>query len=426
MPGLPESAQSAQSISCPSCAEPLEEGDKFCGVCGADVTAPLPAAGADLPGTGPSGNGSAAADTGNGEFTDPFALAPPRSPAAAPGQTAPGRPPASADAPAPPQPAAEVTDPREELLAGPAPQGRTCVACGVGGVDADGYCEHCGHAQPRLRDHQERELEGVAAVSDRGLRHHRNEDAFAVAATSLPDGTPAVIAVVCDGVSSAYRPDDASAAAAAVGSEKLLDALEHGSPPEQAMHDALLAAAHAVAVLAEEDDVRQGPHHNAPACTCVSAVAAGPVFTVGWIGDSRAYWVPDDRSTPSARLTEDDSWAARMVSAGLMSEAEAYADERAHAITGWLGADAVDIDPHTASFQPEGTGVVVVCTDGLWNYAESAAELAAVVPADARTRPLHCAQTLVGVALDGGGHDNVTVAVLPFPATVGRAGSEPA
>jgi serine/threonine protein phosphatase PrpC len=182
-----------------------------------------------------------------------------------------------------------------------------------------------------------------------------------------------------------------------------------------------------VAVLAEEDDSgRQGTHHNAPACTCVSAVTAGPVFTVGWIGDSRAYWVPDDRSTPSARLTEDDSWAARMVSAGLMTEAEAYADERAHAITGWLGADAVEIDPHTASFQPEGTGVVVVCTDGLWNYAESAAELAAVVPADARTRPLHCAQTLVGVALDGGGHDNVTVAVLPFPATVGRAGSEPA
>ncbi|WP_443048131.1 PP2C family serine/threonine-protein phosphatase [Streptomyces sp. H39-S7] len=421
---MPESAQSAQSISCPSCAEPLEEGDKFCGVCGTDVTVPFPAAGAGLPGTGPSGNGSAA--PGNGEYTDPFALAPPRSPAAVPAQTAPGRAAAGEGAPAAPQPAAEVTDPREELLAGPPPQGRTCVACGVGGVDADGYCEHCGHAQPRLRDHQERELEGVAAVSDRGLRHHRNEDAFAVAATSLPDGTPAIIAVVCDGVSSAYRPDDASAAAAAVGSEKLLDALEHGIAPEQAMHEALLAAAHAVAVLADEDDGRQGPHHNAPACTCVSAVAAGPVFTVGWIGDSRAYWVPDDRNTPSARLTEDDSWAARMVSAGLMSEAEAYADERAHAITGWLGADAVEIDPHTASFQPEGTGVVVVCTDGLWNYAESAAELAAVVPADARARPLHCAQTLGGVALDGGGHDNVTVAVLPFPATVGRAGSEPA
>ena len=69
-----------------------------------------------------------------------------------------------------------------------------------------------------------------------------------------------------------------------------------------------------------------------------------------------------------------------------MSEAEAYADERAHAITGWLGADAYELEPHTASFKPDRPGVVVVCTDGLWNYAESAEEMAAVVPAGRRAR----------------------------------------
>ncbi|MCZ9339475.1 serine/threonine-protein phosphatase, partial [Streptomyces sp. TRM76130] len=69
---------------------------------------------------------------------------------------------------------------------------------------------------------------------------------------------------------------------------------------------------------------------------------------------------------PAARLTEDDSWAAQMVAAGLMTEAEAYADERAHAITGWLGADAYELEPHTASYKPDRPGVVVVCTDGLW------------------------------------------------------------
>ncbi|MGK5451531.1 PP2C family protein-serine/threonine phosphatase, partial [Streptomyces radiopugnans] len=108
--------------------------------------------------------------------------------------------------------------------------------------------------------------------------------------------------------------------------------------------------------------------------------------------------------TAPARLTEDDSWAAQMVAAGLMEEAEAYADARAHAITGWLGADAYEIDPHTASFAPDRPGVVVVCTDGLWNYAESAEEMAAAVPADARTHPMRSARHLVGHALDGGGH----------------------
>ena len=126
---------------------------------------------------------------------------------------------------------------------------------------------------------------------------------------------------------------------------------------------------------------------------------------------------------PGEQLTEDDSWAAQMVAAGLMSEAEAYADERAHAITGWLGADAYELEPHTASFKPDRPGVVVVCTDGLWNYAEAAEEMARAVPLDAARRPLHSAQVLVGHALDGGGHDNVTVAILPFPAPPQGAGS---
>ncbi|GAA2338134.1 hypothetical protein GCM10010246_23370 [Streptomyces cuspidosporus] len=307
--------------------------------------------------------------------------------------------------------------------------GRRCAVCQEGTIDHDGYCDSCGHAQPRDRDHMERELAGVAAASDRGLRHHRNEDAFAVSAAALPDGSPAVLAVVCDGVSSATRPDDASAAAAHAAGRSLLASLPRGTHPQQAMNEAIVAASEAVNSLAAETG-GAGPHddphqrqQNAPACTIVSAVVTPGILTVGWIGDSRAYWVPDDRSAPPARLTEDDSWAAQMVAAGLMSEAEAYADERAHAITGWLGADAYELDPHTASFKPDRPGVVVVCTDGLWNYAESAQEMARAVPPDARTRPMHSARALVGHALEGGGHDNVTVAVLPFPAEPGRAGS---
>ncbi|MET9854012.1 protein phosphatase 2C domain-containing protein [Streptomyces sp. NPDC006450] len=308
---------------------------------------------------------------------------------------------------------------------GPAPQGeaggKTCVACRAGRVDTDGYCEHCGHAQPRERDHLEEELGSVAAVSDRGLRHHRNEDSFAVAATALPDGSAATVAIVCDGVSSASRPDEASAAAAGAANEALLDALPRGAHPQEAMHEAILAAAAAVNALAPEVPGAQ----NAPACTLVGAVVSRGLLTIGWVGDSRAYWVPDDRAALPRRLTEDDSWAAQMVAAGLMGEAEAYADVRAHAITGWLGADAYDLEPHTATFKPDHDGVVVVCTDGLWNYAESARDMAQVLPHDAAVRPLHSAQVLVGHALDGGGHDNVTVAVVPFAATPPTAPTGP-
>ncbi|MGW4021699.1 protein phosphatase 2C domain-containing protein [Streptomyces sp. NPDC005009] len=320
----------------------------------------------------------------------------------------------------------QAPDPRVAAEQGAADGGAAvCVACRAGRVDDDGYCENCGHAQPRERDHMEQESGPIGAVSDRGLRHHRNEDAFAVSTTALPDGSPASVAIVCDGVSSATRPDEASLAASRAANESLLAALPRGTHPQQAMHDAIVAASEAVNALADEPAAARehAPHQNAPACTIVGAVVTAGLLVVGWVGDSRVYWIPVDRSTPAARLTEDDSWAAQMVAAGLMGEAEAYADQRAHAITGWLGADAYELEPHTASFKPDRPGVVVVCTDGLWNYAESADEMAEAVPADAAVRPLHAARVLVGHALDGGGHDNVTVALVPFPAVPQGAGS---
>lgn len=467
-------SQMPQLSACPSCEEPLESGDRFCGACGYDLSAvparpqdnptitmngsvpaqgapagahpeppPAPPAGAAWPAPGPDGAGAPDAahlpadlpgtDSG-GSALPPQTPPPPSAPPAAGVRF--DRPP-QPDGPAA-SPEIYQTQPDEYLLQAPDPRvsaepaaqaagtgGKVCVACRAGRVDDDGYCENCGHAQPRERDHMEQESGPVAAVSDRGLRHHRNEDAFAIGTTALPDGSPASVAIVCDGVSSATRPDDASAAASRAAGETLLAALPRGTHPQQAMHDAILAASRAVNSLAAEPAtaLEQAPHQNAPACTIVGAVVTSGLLIVGWVGDSRAYWVPVDRSAPPARLTEDDSWAAQMVAAGLMNEAEAYADERAHAITGWLGADAYELEPHTAAFKPDRPGVVVVCTDGLWNYAEAAEEMARVVPLDAATQPLHSARVLVGHALDGGGHDNVTVALVPFPAVPQGAGS---
>ncbi|MGW1653139.1 protein phosphatase 2C domain-containing protein [Streptomyces atratus] len=429
---MSQNPQETALSKCPGCEEPLEPGDLFCGACGYDLSA-VPAPPQDHPTIAvavPAENGAAAAARTPAarpaavRFDEPggsgdFELA---APGAAPGAAPASTPSAEASAPAP-----DPRTPAAELPSTPPAGTKLCVACRAGRVDNDGYCENCGHAQPRERDHMEQELGSVAAVSDRGLRHHRNEDSFAVSTTALPDGSPAVVAIVCDGVSSASRPDEASAAAASAANEALLESLPRGTHPQQAMHEAIVAASESVNSLAEEPGqaMEHDPHRhrNAPACTLVGAVMAGGLLVVGWVGDSRVYWVPDDRTNPPARLTEDDSWAAQMVSAGLMNEAEAYADERAHAITGWLGADAYELEPHTASFKPDRSGLVVVCTDGLWNYAESAAEMAAAVPADAQLRPLHGAQVLVGHALDGGGHDNVTVALLPFAVPPQGAGS---
>ncbi|MCL7429465.1 protein phosphatase 2C domain-containing protein [Streptomyces sp. YS415] len=422
--------QQAALSKCPSCAEPLLSGDRFCEKCGYDLSAlaGTPAAfNSAVPPPRPGAAGAAWPQVS--EPAGPDAPAAVHRPADLPGAEPDGRGHSGVrfdHAPEPEEYPLQAPDPRVAAEE-PAPAGaaKVCVACRAGRVDHDGYCENCGHAQPRERDHMEQSCGPIAAVSDRGLRHHRNEDSFAVGCTALADGSPALLAIVCDGVSSATRPDDASQAASRAASESLLAALPQGTHPQQAMHEAIVAASRAVNALAGEPATARehAPHQNAPACTLVGAVITAGLLVVGWVGDSRVYWVPVDRSAPAARLTEDDSWAAQMVAAGLMNEAEAYADERAHAITGWLGADAYELEPHTASFKPDRPGVVVVCTDGLWNYAEAAGEMADVVPLDAAVRPLHSAQVLVGHALDGGGHDNVTVAVLPFPAPPMGAGS---
>lgn len=421
---------------CPSCEEPVESGDRFCGACGYDLSA-VPARPEDSPTIAMNG-----APPGGPWPQVPHAPAELHLRGAEPGGHEPPRPGPVVGSPVSPVSGVRFDrqpEPDEYLLQAPDPRvaseaatpaegaasPTSCVACRAGRVDDDGYCENCGHAQPRERDHMEQEAGPVAAVSDRGLRHHRNEDAFALGTSVLPDGSPATFAVVCDGVSSATRPDDASLAASRAASDALLIALPQGTHPQQAMHEAIVAASRAVNSLANEPATAREhqPHQNAPACTFVGSVVTPSLLVVGWVGDSRVYWVPTDRTSPPARLTEDDSWAAQMVAAGLMNEAEAYADERAHAITGWLGADAYELDPHTASFKPDRPGVVVVCSDGLWNYAEAAEEMAQAVPPDAAVRPLHSARVLVGHALDGGGHDNVTVAVVPFPTPPQGAGS---
>jgi serine/threonine protein phosphatase PrpC len=96
-----------------------------------------------------------------------------------------------------------------------------------------------------------------------------------------------------------------------------------------------------------------------------------------------------------------------------MLEAAAEADERAHSITRWLGADAPENPPNVVTFLPEGSGRIVVCSDGLWNYASTAEQLAARLdglPADAD--PLRVARQLTDFARASGGHDNITVVIV--------------
>lgn len=280
------------------------------------------------------------------------------------------------------------------------------------------------------RDHfTEKPAGWVAGVCDRGVRHARNEDAMALAASGPGSATGTAAIVVCDGVSSAPHSDVASLEAARVARDALVTFEPAGSLPARGKIDrrvaewsqAMVAASRraGTAVVRAGDEIareaagsgrQDGLTLDPPACTFAAAVVDSGLVVAGWLGDSRVYWLPDDGA--SEQLSVDDSWAQEMMAAGFSRE-EAENSPQAHAITRWLGRSAPDHDAHCAAMLPEVPGWVVVCSDGLWNYCSEAEDLADLVHrlAGGTVDPSETAAALVLWANAAGGRDNITVAL---------------
>ena len=304
------------------------------------------------------------------------------------------------------------------VVSGTSPQAATtCPFCQSDQITPDGYCGACGRKPPASRDHTEIDLGLVAGVTDRGLRHHRNEDAMALA-TAEAAGGPVAVAVVCDGVSTTRRPDEASLAAAQAAVKVLLDAARTGHDLAESSRNAVSAAR--AAVMRLDDAPGDSPLLDPPSATFVSAVMTSDAVTLCWLGDSRGYWLGAGPQPAAERLTVDDSVAGQMVAAGLVSETEALAMPQAHVVTGWVGPDLSGAAPHVVRFEPPGPGVLLLCSDGLWNYEPEAAKLAGRALPRALTEPLAAAGALVEFAIESGGMDNVTVVLAPFPPRAAR------
>lgn len=340
-------------LKCPVCAAPIAASDTFCEACGAELLAPL--------------------------------------------------------APAPP-PAAIVDDtapiPRTVVTSA------TCSQCG-GRILDDGFCGTCGQKARSPRDHwSEQPAPWVAGVCDKGIVHAGNEDAMALAATV---DRPFAALVVCDGVTSAPNSDRASLAASRAACSHLtaLPAPSAGSVAAAVSYwtDALHGAASEANATAVGVAHTLGDPPEPPSCTFVAAVVSGLLITVAWCGDSRAYWLPD--TGEPRQLTIDHSLGTELMAAG-KSRAEAESDPTFHTITRWLGADSVDHSPEIASQSIDGPGWLLVCSDGLWNYASALDEMATLLRdlrSDAGTDPLPLAVALVDWANAAGGHDNITAAL---------------
>lgn len=281
------------------------------------------------------------------------------------------------------------------------PAAPPCASCGSAEFSADGYCAQCGMKQPSPHDRRESDLGALAAVTDRGLRHHRNEDAFAI-----DRGGEAFVLVVCDGVSSTADADIAAQRASFAACSLLRERAAAGALDHAALHAATAAAQGAAASVPRRDGA-------VASCTFVAATAAlapegDVVVRAAWLGDSRAYAVGTDGAL--VQLSRDDSYAAELIDRGT-DVATAMADPQAHTITRWLGADATDTTPRVAEFRFPAPVRLVLCSDGLWNYAASLPEMQQLLDPRRADAPIAAARTLTEYARQSGGHDNITVAI---------------
>ena len=297
----------------------------------------------------------------------------------------------------------------------------TCHECG-GDIAADGYCSRCGAKARSLRDHfTEQPAPWVAAVCDRGVRHSRNEDAVALEARLEP-GSHAVL-VVCDGVSSSTDSDVASLAAARAARDVLASSSPSGIGTAAA-HVAATAKALDAAVDAANEAVIantvEGPGEPA-SCTFVAAVVDASLLVVGWVGDSRAYWLPatgEPRAAHRRRLLRRRAdRAGRPPSRG----GDGRPGTRDHAVAGERRSRPPAAD-HLARSRPAGVGArllrraveLLLGADGPGGTGGHAGR-----GPRARTRSL-LADALVDWANVQGGVDNITVALARIdpPGTV--------
>lgn len=368
--GTPEAA----ARTCPACGAAVDPVARFCESCGTTLSdAPVPA--------DPT---AVVASTEDGTEDDAPISAPTRRPAAA------------------------LPDP-------PAPGRRPCAECG-GEVGDDLYCVQCGTKAPSERDHfSEHPSSWVGGVCDRGRRKQRNEDAMAL--LSAPEPGSRAVLVVMDGVSNSIDSDVASLAGARAARDVLRLPLPAGMGTP-AGRDAAVAAVLARASTAANSAivaVTDPDSVNPASATLTAVVVEGRRLTWANIGDSRSYWVPDDGEP--VQLTVDDSLAQAQIADGMGRE-QAESGPQAHAITKWLGRDAEDITPTVGALDAAGPGWVIACSDGLWNYASDASEIAehlraglAAAAEGEDVDPVLLAQHLVDVANAAGGHDNITVAL---------------
>ncbi len=250
----------------------------------------------------------------------------------------------------------------------------------------------------------------AAALTDVGRRRERNQDNVTEYIPPEQDelNQKGALFVVCDGMGGHAAGEIASE----IGVNTIRDVYFSS-------HDENVISAIARAVKAANEKIyanaREHPEHSGMGTTCVALIINGGRAYIVNIGDSRAYIARDGKVR---QVTQDHSWVAEQVRMGMLTEDQARVHAHRNVITRSLGTQPTITADLFVETLHDGDRIVL-CSDGLHGYVDEQAMIRDIV---AQNTPQMTAQTLLDMANENGGPDNISVIVvdvLEAPEVVG-------
>jgi len=259
----------------------------------------------------------------------------------------------------------------------------------------------------------------VAALSHMGMVRKNNEDNFAVSAFQLSekDPTPAVLAILCDGIGGHKAGEVASEMA--VNRISAGVARSDGARPTEILRVAFRETNEKIVAAARDNPDRKGM-----GATLACAWVIGRRLYTASAGDSRTYLV---RAGSIQQLNIDHTWLQEAIEKGAVDPAKVKDAPNLHVIRRHLGSEKEnepdfrlrlrDGETNEQMLANQGTpllpgDVLVLCSDGLTDYLKSS-EILGVMQ---KTKNLNASvKTLVDQANQRGGQDNITVVMLMMP-----------
>lgn len=238
----------------------------------------------------------------------------------------------------------------------------------------------------------------IFSSTDKGLVRSNNQDAYT--SGTFDDGT--VWAVVCDGMGGANGGNVASRMAVDYFSASLKSGYR-SNMSESSIRN-LLETAVSAANVRVFDKSRESSELAGMGTTIVASIVTSTNAYFSHAGDSRAYILSDGELS---QITRDHSIVQSMIESGKLSQEEARFHPRKNVITRALGVDeTVNVDFTVTGFTKGDK--ILICTDGLTNYAESD-DIKAILGDESVKDP---AESLTALANTNGGGDNVTAVVI--------------